>query len=102
MDSRTSLAGRFGKVRKDRADALFFLLRSAFYLIAKTHPAALALCDGVVFLNVLPVIGRIAEANENIAAPLDLSSSLVLLNALWVRSSPPGGALFGLASVSAK
>ena len=66
-DARARLYGRFREVLENRALALHLLWRAALDLIPEPDPAAFSLDRRIAVLNLLPVIGRISEAYENLA-----------------------------------
>ena len=72
----------------DRRDEVFQnWWRRAFFLVAVTHPTTFALSNLVQRVVLLPVVGRVAQANEYACVLLNLLGLTTLLGKLGLQQA---------------
>src|SRR5215204_5634442 len=89
MNPCAHFARGFSEVRKNRSFALFLLFGSASNLIAETHPAAFASSGCATLVDVLAVVRRVANTDEDIPLIFQLSSRLMLLCQCFICKGKP-------------
>ena len=77
MNPSARFRGWVREVSQNGTLTLLFLWRAALDLVTKTHPTAFSVRRLIVFLDLLAAIGRVANADENLAVCLYFASCFV-------------------------